>query len=133
MAQRQVDGRHDLLEAIQGYYAAEVLLQFNRLGILATLTKPTTADGIAKRHGLDCKLLTALLEFVSRTTEVLLRDCSGRYRLGRPNLPEMAFQLEKFVGAYGPSLCQLQQLLSGRRIPMVDQKALASAFALAGG
>lgn len=122
--------RLDLLGTIQGHYAGEALAALLRLGVLEALATPQQARSLARRAGLDHALLEPVLEFARRTTDVVTRDRAGRYRLRGPSLPEIAFQLEKFVGAYGPSLRGLDATLAGARSRGApDDKALARAFA----
>ena len=134
MRGRRLLPRLDLLGTIRGYYAGEALVALLRLGVLEALAKPRNSRSLAKRAGVDHALLEPVLEFVRRTTDVVQRDRAGRYRLGQPSLPEIAFQLEKFIGAYGPSLRRLDATLRGKQFAGApDDKALARAFAAVAG
>ncbi len=126
--------RLDLVGTIQGHYAGEALRALLRLGVLEALATPREVRNLARRAGVNPALLEPVLEFLRRTTDVVVRDRAGRYRLGAPSLPEIAFQLEKFIGAYGPSLRGLDATLGGapfRSAP--DDGALARAFAAVAG
>lgn len=123
----------DLLEAVEGHYASQVILALNDFGILQLLVTPCEAPSIATVYGLDPLLLERLLEFVSRTTDVVVRDGFGRYQLGRTQAREIAFQIGKFIGAYGESIAGLRAALTNRRRrPIVNDAALVAAFAAAG-
>jgi SAM-dependent methyltransferase len=74
------------------------------------------------------------LEFLARTTGVVTQTRRGQFQLGDTSLVELTFQLEKFVGAYGPAV---QALSNSMRQPdaaktHVDRRALAAAFAVSG-
>ena len=126
--------RLDLVGTIQGHYAGEALRALLRLGVLEALATPREVRSLARRAGVDPALLEPVLEFLRRTTDVVVRDRAGRYRLGAPSLPEIAFQLEKFIGAYGPSLRGLDATLGGARSRVApDDGALARAFAAVAG
>ena len=134
MRGRKLAPRLDLLATIQGHYAGEALLALLRLGVLDALATPRKSRALARLAGVDHALLQPVLEFVRRTTEVVNRDRAGRYRLGQPSLAEIAFQLEKFIGAYGPSLRGLDATLRGARSSGApDDRALARAFAAVAG
>ena len=94
--------RLGLLDVIGGHFAAEVLFQLSRLGVITALQRPQTVASLARQVGIERRLLAAALQFVESTTDVLDRDGRGRYRVGRPSAAEALFQLRKFVGAYGP-------------------------------
>jgi len=124
---------HDILAAVQGSYAAEVLLQLSRTGVLAGLAEPATSRQLSTRLRLAPRLLDELLEFVERTTDMLVRDARGRYRLASPEtLGQLSFQLEKFLGAYGAAVRGLAGALRGADPARVDGRALARAFAQVG-
>jgi SAM-dependent methyltransferase len=134
MRGRKLAPRLDLLATIQGHYAGEALLALLRLGVLDALATPRKSRALARLAGVDHALLEPVLEFVRRTTEVVNRDHAGRYRLGQPSLAEIVFQLEKFIGAYGPSLRGLEATLRGARSSGApDDRALARAFAAVAG
>ena len=134
MRGRKLAPRLDLLATIQGHYAGEALLALLRLGVLDALATPRKSRALARLAGVDHALLEPVLEFVRRTTEVVKRDHAGRYRLGQPSLAEIVFQLEKFIGAYGPSLRGLEATLRGARSSGApDDRALARAFAAVAG
>ena len=134
MRGRKARPRLSLLKTLQGHYAGEALLALLRLGVLEALARPRKSRSLAKAAGVDRARLEPVLEFVRRNTDLVERDRAGRYRLGRTSLPELAFQLEKFVGAYGPSLRGLATTLRGRRFAGApDEQALARAFAAVAG
>ncbi len=137
MARRSADrlpesAPHDLTGALQGYYAVEVLLQLQRVGVLGGLVEGRRAGELARPLGLNARLLAELLEFAARTTNIVVQDRRGRYRLGASSLPEVVFQLEKFAGAYGPVVRGIPCHLRGQAGATVDEGAMATAFAAAG-
>jgi SAM-dependent methyltransferase len=109
-------------------------LQLNRLSVLHDLLVPCDVKSLAAKHRLNVSLMSHALEFLARTTEVIIQKRDGRFQLGDTSPIELAFQLEKFVGAYGPALHMLGDAM---RHPdagkiHVDRRALAAAFAGAG-
>lgn len=124
------NGRHHLLEALQGYYATIVLLQFRRLGVLSKLVVPKTPGVVAKQLGLDPAMTKQLLGFLALTTNVVQQTRKGAYQLNGPHYAELSFQLEKFAGAYGPAAEALANTLQypGNCANHVDRRALATAF-----
>ena len=134
MPGRKASPRHSLLDAIEGHYASQALLVLSRLGILDALARPRDPGALAKAARVDPVLLAAILEFLRQATNVVERDRAGRYRLGPPSLPEIVFQLEKFVGAYGNAVRGLDAILRGMRpAGGPDETALATAFGAAAG
>lgn len=129
---RSIPARNDLAGALQGHYATEVLLQLLYCGVLTELAQPTSVEELAEFLALHAGHLSALLEFVSRTTEVVKRDRGGRYRIDPREIPEIIFQLEKFACAYGPAVRELGGTLASGRYGSVDERALSRAFAQVG-
>jgi SAM-dependent methyltransferase len=124
--------RTDLTGALQGYYAIEVLLQLHRCGVLTGLGQPGSAEELAQSFKLQSGHLDALLDFLSRTTDIVKRDRRGQYGIDAAKIPEIVFQIEKFAGAYGPAVRQLSgTLISGAR-SAIDERALSLAFAEVG-
>lgn len=126
----KTSGKQGILDAIQGYYGTALLLQFHRLGILHKLASPSSAKTIAKEHGINVTVTEQVLEFLARTTDVIEQMRDGRFRLGSTPRIELSFQLEKFAGAYGPTVYALGDMTrkGGDGKARVDQHALAVAF-----
>jgi SAM-dependent methyltransferase len=131
MRRCRVSSRLNLLAIIEGHYASEALLILLRLGVLRELNRRWCELGqLAKTSRVDPVLLKSVLEFARRSTDVVMRDRAGRYRLGQPSLPEIIFQLEKFIGAYGACIRNLGPTLRhARSVSKPDGKALSNAFA----
>jgi len=118
-----------LLDSVQGFYVAEALFQLLQAGVLSHLQKPHSSKEIADSLALCQKTLRDFLDFVSRCSDVIQVDKKGRYRLGAYPTETLYFQLEKFVGCYGPSIRGLANLLQGGKGNEPSQAALARAFA----
>src|SRR5436189_3228091 len=71
-----------LLDSIQGYYAAAILLQLSRLGILENLASPIAAKPLASEHQVDLLLLEQVLEFLTQTTSLIVKKGKRQYQLG---------------------------------------------------
>jgi SAM-dependent methyltransferase len=123
-----------MLGVVEGHYAGEALLSLHRIGVLEALAAPRHVRTLAKAADVDPDRLKVVLEFVSRVTSVVVRDQKGRYRLGPAAHPEVAFQLEKFIGAYGASIHDMARALRhDHTVSGVDEVALSAAFvAMAG-
>lgn len=130
--------RRELIEAIDGYYAALILDGLHRAGVLRTLRAGGTVASIARRLGLDRRTLSNLLAFLAMRSTVVA--AAGRRRGGRParyalapsfDLSRAEHLLDQYVGAYGPCLRALPQILTvprrGERL--VDRARHADAFA----
>lgn len=124
--------RLDLLDAIQGHYASEIMLGLARCGALQLLAAGAGVDAIARSLRLDEKLFAAILDFVARSTTFLERDGDGQFRLKDYSAAEISFQIQKFIGAYGGSVRGLPESL---RRPVargrVDEDMLTAAFGAA--
>jgi SAM-dependent methyltransferase len=129
---RRISDRNDLTGALQGYYATEVLLQLLQCGVLARLGQAASAAELAESLGLHADLLAALLDFLSRTTDIVKRDKRARYRTDVRKIPEIVFQIEKFAGAYGPAVRRLGDTLASGGHAVIDERALSRAFANVG-
>ncbi|HEU5269368.1 MAG TPA: class I SAM-dependent methyltransferase, partial [Jatrophihabitans sp.] len=122
----------DLFDAIAGHYAACCLSALQEAGVLAQLRQPASPATLADRTGLDPELLAGVLDFLAATTEVLARGPAG-YQLAdayrSPNALE--FHLDKFIGAYGPPIQALDQVLQqpASGAGLVAGAKLARAFA----
>lgn len=121
-----------LLESIAGAYTAEILLQLKRLKILSELGKWQTAREVSKKLLCDPSIVRILLEFLSQNSAVIQRSPVGKYRIspGSGNMSEVEFCLEKFMGAYGPALRNVQAMAGSQGVvrKTLDERALASAF-----
>lgn len=119
------------LEIIEGFYAAHIVYYFHRQGVFERLGAERTASEVALEFGYDPELFAALLCFLHQTTNLLKRNRSGNYSL-KTNFHQyyfLGFQLDKFIGAYGPPLVDLEHSLRsetlGRQLINRTEQALA--------
>ncbi|UUU37475.1 class I SAM-dependent methyltransferase [Streptomyces sp. NBC_00162] len=86
---------------------------------------------LAEEFALDEQILSAVLDYVCRTTGLLIRE-DRCYRLAKACRPyhRVAFHLEKFLGAYGPAVARTDEVLQdpGTGPALRDLNALARAF-----
>jgi SAM-dependent methyltransferase len=122
--------KQGLLSALQGYYATVILLQLRRLGLLSKLVQPNTPEILARELAVDPVMTRQLLDFLVLTTSVVRQTGRGTYQLNEPRYAELSFQLEKFVGAYGPATEAISNTLQhpDACADHVDRRALATAF-----
>jgi len=130
MSMPKAMARLDLLGLVEGHYASEIALGLIRSGALELLAAEPRIDVVARIVRMDPKLLNQMLDFVTRTTDLIECDRTGRYRLGNYPFAEIAFQFQKFIGAYGQSV---RRLSASRSTPPlgsgIGEGALAAAFA----
>jgi len=99
---------------------------------LTRLSQPTSVENLSQSLRLHSGILAALLDFLSRTTDIVKRDKRARYKIDAPKIPEIVFQIEKFAGAYGPAVRELGGVLVSERHGAIDERALSRAFAEVG-
>ncbi len=125
-----------LLETVEGFYLSHIIYHLHHRKVLEHLTGKETVAEIAAQFGYDTAVLDVLLDFVYQTTDILQRDRSKRYRLHSQYLPyyRSGFHLDKFIGAYGPALTHLEEVLCSSNLgdALVDEKMLAQAFTKVG-
>jgi SAM-dependent methyltransferase len=119
--------------AIQGYYQSLLLLHFTRSGVFERLRKSRTAEDLARECDWQPDPLRSCLDFLAATTGLVRRDRKGRYLAILPpgQFSSLAFEIEKFIGAYGQTALKLPVLLSGKITAgraLVDHRSLARAF-----
>jgi SAM-dependent methyltransferase len=110
--------KHDTLSIIEGFYLAEITYQFHKIGLLQSLTHDRSLKNLARQFRYDERALAAVLEFLYQSTDILVRNGTGRYLLKRKyrNFYFLGFQLEKFIGAYGPTVMKLGESLRSPRL-----------------
>ncbi|MEK6301319.1 MAG: methyltransferase domain-containing protein [Acidobacteriota bacterium] len=107
-------GKQDVLQAIEGFYLSGVLVHFSEKGLFDELISGRTPAEIARSRHYDERLFLALLDFISEKSDVLIRKRNGRYEV-RPKYLQyysLGFQLAKFIGAYGPTVLQMEESLT---------------------
>ncbi|MEU5635903.1 SAM-dependent methyltransferase [Streptomyces rishiriensis] len=101
-----------VLDAIEGYYLASTLNHLHRVGLLEQLRGGSTVERLGCRFGYTPDLLAALLEFLVQRTELVTRS-GDEYQLAETFADEyfLGFQLDKFIGGYGPAITRLEESL----------------------
>jgi SAM-dependent methyltransferase len=124
--------RRGALDVVEGFYTGHAVWALHRLGALSRLGAGAEPSELAGQLGCDPTLLVALFEYVHQTTDLLDRH-GDHYRVAAPYREYNAagFHLDKFIGAYGPAIAGVLDLLhgSGRGPALRDGDALARAFA----
>jgi SAM-dependent methyltransferase len=114
----------------EGFYLSHVVYHLHRRGVLERLRSPASASALAAECGYDAGRLGPLLEFVVQRTDILVHSSAGAYRLN-PQYEayvRLGFHLDKFIGAYGPLVTDLDSTLRpGARVGAVEDE-LAKAF-----
>lgn len=120
------------LEVIEGFYIAQIVHHFYQQGVFERLAPERSGSEVAAEFGYDQKVFGALLNFLYQTTNLLILTRSGNYSL-KKRFREyyfLGFQLDKFIGAYGPTLVNLDRSLKsetlGRRF--IDRRVQALAY-----
>ena len=123
---------HDVLNAIQGFYLGHILLYFRQQHLFECFHDPVVPSEIAAARGYDAPLFSALVEFIHLRTKILRRDRRGRYRLGDAyrSYYWLEFQIDKFLGAYGPTVQDLGLTLTARDLGrgLVNRSIEAAAY-----
>lgn len=97
----------DLVEAFQLSHAVSAL---HDLGVLEQLRRPKTSAALAKKEGIDAKLLSGLLEYVALRTNLISK--AGKQFATTENYSEQArFLLDLYGGAFGQSASKLGSIL----------------------
>jgi len=124
--------KRSLLEVIEGYYQGHIVYQLHQLGAFENMAKGRDPATLASELGVEADLLAALLEFLYQTTSLLVRSRSGAYRLRLKyrDYYHFGFQLDKFIGAYGPPFVNLEATLRSPALgrERVDRGVHAQAY-----
>src|SRR4051794_5465956 len=91
MLQRQERGggrnpempRWGTLEILQGYYVSELIWRLHTHSVWTQLASWQRVEEVAARNHWDPRLLSTVLEYLSKTTDLLQKDSASRYRLSR--------------------------------------------------
>jgi SAM-dependent methyltransferase len=122
---RQLSLTDPLLQALNGHAVSRILYTLEEAGILKHLLSPQQVDSLAIRTGVDGIWLECVLDFVSHASPIVRSLGHDRYVVDSEYAKDgrLAFELRKFIGAYGPCLDVVDSS------PMkVNQSALARAF-----
>lgn len=123
--------RHGPVDVVEGFYCAHAVWALHRLGALSRLGAGAEPSELAHQLGCDATLLAALIEYVHQTTDLLDRR-GDHYRVAAPyrDYNAVGFHLDKFLGAYGPAVANVLDLLRDPAQGHVlrNSNALAQAF-----
>jgi SAM-dependent methyltransferase len=129
-----VTQRPDLIDAIEGFYVTLILDQLHRTGVLRALGEGRGVGAIARKRGFDQAVLTGLLDYVSLRSNIIRSTARGKNRrfalAGKADGFSMHL-LDQYVGAFGPCLLSLPQILKNPAAgqDLVDRVRHAAAFA----
>jgi SAM-dependent methyltransferase len=129
-----VTSRLDLVSAIEGFYVALILDHLHRRGILRTIGRGAGTAALAKSCGVSENLLAGLLEFASLRSGIVRGKGRGKDRQFILSGKDHSFSthlLDQYVGAFGPCLLNLRQILDAPETGeyFVDRARHADAFA----
>ncbi len=126
--------RQDLVGIIEGFYVGLILYHLHRRGILRAMERGASTGALAKSFGTDENLLAGLLEFASLRSGIVRlkgRGKNARFTLSAEAGSFSTHLLDQYVGAFGPCLANLPEILkspeSGEHF--VDRARHADAFA----
>lgn len=120
------------LSIIEGFFSAQIAYHFHANGLLDRLSTSRSVKALAREFDYDEAALAALLEFLCQSSDIIVRAAPGRYLLRRKyrTYYYLGFQLDKFIGAYGPAASRLDESLRsstlGRRY--VNREVQAKAY-----
>jgi SAM-dependent methyltransferase len=121
-----------VFDAIEGFYIAHILLYFRSERIFPEFHDYADPAAVAARRNLDPAVFAALVEFVHLRAGVFRRDRRNRYRLHEEFAAfySLEFQIDKFLGAYGPTVEKLGISLVSEDLGrgLVDRKIEAAAY-----
>jgi SAM-dependent methyltransferase len=124
--------RRDLISVIEGFYLCHIIYYLYRSDALTALRVPTESHDLAASLNCDPDLLVALLEFAYQRTDMLRRGPTGKYQLSPQYMShvKLGFQLDKFVGAYGPAFSQISEAVRRPDLggTLIDSTRLAAAY-----
>jgi SAM-dependent methyltransferase len=125
-------GHRGVFDAIEGFYIGHILLFFRSHRIFPHFYDYADPSAVAIEHKLDPAAFSALVEFVYLRAGLFRRDSRKHYRLheGYRSFYRLEFQIDKFLGAYGPAVENLQATLTGGALGrgLVDRKIEAAAY-----
>jgi SAM-dependent methyltransferase len=113
----------------EGFHLGHALLALEQHGILSSLTHPTTAGSLARRHKVDRYLLQAALHLLAARTNLIARR-GDKFRLTRQYDAYARFVIHQYIGAYGPNAVALDRILRKPALAggLVDRRQHAKAF-----
>jgi SAM-dependent methyltransferase len=108
------------LDLVEAFHLSQAVATLHDLEIFITLKKPATADELSDKFGIDARILSGILEYVSARTD-LLRRSGKKFVATRNYRGEARFLLDLYIGAYGGNAWKLAKLLHD---PSIGPKAI---------
>src|SRR5436190_13603126 len=133
MAQRQPELLCSF-DIAEGYLLSHAVLALYDLKILAALKRPSTAETLASKRGLDPKFLRGVLEYVAARTDFVCKT-GKRFVTTQSYSSQARFLLELYTGAYRSNADQLGKLMRKPSLASnaVNRRRHARAFEQVGG
>jgi SAM-dependent methyltransferase len=124
--------RLDVYKIIEGFYVGHIVYYFHQQKLFERLTAACHPWNLAEELDYDKELFSALIEFLFQATDLLSRNRKGEYLL-QPRYRRyyaLGFQLDKFIGTYGPPVAHLHESLQSLTLgrPLVDRQVQAQAY-----
>ena len=121
-----------LLDIVEGFYQSHIIYHLHRHKLLERMISARHVSELAKEFGYDQDLLSAIFEYIYQTTDIFKRSSSGKYSINPRYRAyyHLGFHLDKFIGAYGPPVVQLEKSLRSNTLgrQFVDRKRQAEAY-----
>lgn len=101
----------ELLDLVEGHLLGQVVLALVDAGFPEAAREPVQVEPVAKKLGVNPKMLAGVLEYVAARTTLVERRPDGYVATGLH--AEARFALRQYVGAYGPVAQALLRILRG--------------------
>jgi SAM-dependent methyltransferase len=121
--------RLSTLDLVEGFQLGHAVATLHRLKILTLLEKPSSAEALANKVGLNPQFLRGALEYVAARTN-LLSKMGSRFVATRNYSDESRFLLDLYAGAYLRNAVRLDKLMQNPALApsAVDRVRHARAF-----
>ncbi|WP_416758465.1 methyltransferase domain-containing protein [Pseudomonas sp. BNK-6] len=134
----EVEGKLDIFAALEGYYLISILDCFYKTGAMAALTKDRSIEDIASEQGFDAKTFEKLTNYVRQRMYGVF-PIKGATSAGSDTSIStidplfLGHLLDQYIGAFGPCLESLHQILASPSIgaQKVNWQRHAQAFSKA--
>jgi SAM-dependent methyltransferase len=110
-----ISAQQDVVGALEGYYLISILEGLHRLGALMKLRIGCDVEEVARECGIDSFLLRSVVDFVRKRCSDVLPSGGPPSALSEPGLLDATFLrhlLDQYVGAFGPCLADIEQVLA---------------------
>jgi SAM-dependent methyltransferase len=126
------DHRWSAAELVEAYHLGHAAGHLVDTGLLDDQERP--AAELAAAHGVDPAVLAGMLDFLAVRTDLVAKGANG-FRLGPGLGPVERGLIDQYVGAYGPNVAALPEVLAGTvdGRSLTDRDRHARAFAAAPG